>query len=96
VLTTRPGFDVEQIVEVVRREKVALRGLERQDTSDGGRVVLVVKLPPRYRTEQLLDALGRWRACTRSSGSTSQRRPRRSGRSAGSQVRPTRNGPKRP
>ena len=59
VLTTRPGFDVEQIVVVVRREKVALRGLERQDTSDGGRVVLVVKLPPRYRTEQLLDALGR-------------------------------------
>lgn len=38
---------------------MALRGLERQETSDGGRIILVVKLPPRYRTEQLLDALGR-------------------------------------
>ena len=36
-----------------------LRGLERQETSDGGRIILVVKLPPGYRTEQLLDALGR-------------------------------------
>src|SRR5215218_2799220 len=37
-----------------------------------------------------------WTACARSSGSADQRRPRRSGSSAGSQVRPTRNGPKRP
>jgi uncharacterized membrane protein YhiD involved in acid resistance len=59
VLTTSPDFDVERLVEVVRRENVALRGLERQETSDGGRIILVVKLPPRYRTEQLLDALGR-------------------------------------
>jgi putative Mg2+ transporter-C (MgtC) family protein len=59
VLATRPGFDVEQIVEVVRRERVDLRGLERQDADEEGRVVLVVKLPPRYRPEQLLDALGR-------------------------------------
>jgi putative Mg2+ transporter-C (MgtC) family protein len=59
VLATRPGFDVEQIVEVVRHEKVDLRGLERQDADEEGRVVLVVKLPPRYRPEQLLDALGR-------------------------------------
>jgi putative Mg2+ transporter-C (MgtC) family protein len=59
VLATRPGFDVEQIVEVVRRERVDLRGLERQDADEEGRVMLVVKLPPRYRPEQLLDALGR-------------------------------------
>jgi putative Mg2+ transporter-C (MgtC) family protein len=59
VLATRPGFDVEQIVEVVRRENVDLRGLERQDADQEGRVVLVVRLPPRYRPEQLLDALGR-------------------------------------
>jgi putative Mg2+ transporter-C (MgtC) family protein len=59
VLATRPGFDVEQIVEVVRRERVDLRGLERHDADEEGRVVLVVKLPPRYRPEQLLDALGR-------------------------------------
>jgi putative Mg2+ transporter-C (MgtC) family protein len=59
MLTTSPDFDVERLVEVVRRENVALRGLERQETSDGGRIILVVKLPPRYRTEQLLDALGR-------------------------------------
>jgi putative Mg2+ transporter-C (MgtC) family protein len=59
VLATRPGFDVEQIVEVVRREKVDLRGLERQEAGDEGRVMVVVKLPPRYRPEQLLDALGR-------------------------------------
>ena len=59
VLATRPGFDVEQIVEVVRGERVDLRGLERQDADEEGRVVLVVKLPPRYRPEQLLDALGR-------------------------------------
>jgi putative Mg2+ transporter-C (MgtC) family protein len=59
VLATRPGFDVEQIVEVVRRERVDLRDLERQDANEQGRVVLVVRLPPRYRPEQLLDALGR-------------------------------------
>lgn len=59
MLTTSPDFDVKRLVEVVRRETVALRGLERQETSDGGRIILVVKLPPRYRTEQLLDALGR-------------------------------------
>jgi putative Mg2+ transporter-C (MgtC) family protein len=59
VLTTRPGFEVERIAEVARRQKVALRGMERQETDDGDRIVLVVKLPPRYRPERLLDALGR-------------------------------------
>jgi hypothetical protein len=59
VLATRPGFDVERIVEAVRHEQVDLRGVERQEGDGEDRVVLVVKLRPRYRPEQLLDALGR-------------------------------------
>jgi putative Mg2+ transporter-C (MgtC) family protein len=59
VLATRPGFDVERIVETVRDEQVDLRGVERQEGDGEDRVVLVVKLRPRYRPERLLDALGR-------------------------------------
>ena len=59
VLATVPGFDVQRVVELVRGERVDLRGLERQEREDGDRVVLLVKLRPRYRPEQLLDALGR-------------------------------------
>jgi putative Mg2+ transporter-C (MgtC) family protein len=59
VLTTRPGFDVKRIVEAIRDERVELRGLERQEGDGEDRIALVVKLRPRYRTEQLLDALGR-------------------------------------
>jgi putative Mg2+ transporter-C (MgtC) family protein len=59
VLSTRPGFDMELIAEVARREQVAVRGLERQETDSGGRIVLVAKLPPRYRPERLIDALTR-------------------------------------
>jgi putative Mg2+ transporter-C (MgtC) family protein len=58
VIMTHPDFAVERIVEVVRGERADLRGLERQDTDDGGRVVLLVKLRPRYQPEQLLDAIG--------------------------------------
>jgi hypothetical protein len=36
-----------------------VRGLERQETDSGGRIVLVAKLPPRYRPERLIDALTR-------------------------------------
>jgi putative Mg2+ transporter-C (MgtC) family protein len=57
VLSTRPGFDVELIAEVARREQVAVRGLEREETEGGGRIVLVAKLPPSYRPERLIDAL---------------------------------------
>jgi putative Mg2+ transporter-C (MgtC) family protein len=57
VLSTRPGFDVAMIAEVARREGVAIRGLERQETDAGGQIVLAVKLPPRYRPERLVDAL---------------------------------------
>jgi putative Mg2+ transporter-C (MgtC) family protein len=59
VLATRPGFDVERIVEAVKRERVELRGLDREAGKDEDRVVLVVKLRPRYRPDQLLDVLGR-------------------------------------
>ena len=59
VLATRPGFDVERIVEAVRRERADLRGLDRERGDDEDRVVLVVKLRPLYRPEQLLEVLGR-------------------------------------
>jgi putative Mg2+ transporter-C (MgtC) family protein len=59
VLTTRPGYDVQRIVEAVRDERVELRGLDRQESDGEDRIALVVKLRPRYRTEQLLDVLGR-------------------------------------
>ena len=35
-----------------------LRGLERQENDEATQIVLLVKLPPRYRPERLLDALG--------------------------------------
>ena len=57
-IETHPGFDVERVVEVVRREKVDLRGLERQENDEATQIVLLVKLPPGYRPERLLDALG--------------------------------------
>ena len=59
VLTTRPGFDVQRIVETIRDERAEVRGLDRQEGDGEDRVALVVKLRPRYRTEQLLDVLGR-------------------------------------
>ncbi|HEV3496889.1 MAG TPA: MgtC/SapB family protein [Actinomycetes bacterium] len=59
ILATVAGFDTQRLVELVRSERADLRGLERQETGDGDRVVLLVKLRPRYRPEQLLDALGR-------------------------------------
>ena len=59
MLAPRPGFDVERILEAVRRERVELRGLDREAGGDEDRVVLVVKLRPRYRPDQLLDVLGR-------------------------------------
>ena len=56
-LVTVPGFDVRRIVELVEGERVDLRGLEHHEDEDGDRVVLLVKLRPRYRPEQLLGAL---------------------------------------
>jgi putative Mg2+ transporter-C (MgtC) family protein len=46
VLSTRPDMDVKLIAEVARQENVAIRGLERQETEDGNRILLVTKLPP--------------------------------------------------
>jgi putative Mg2+ transporter-C (MgtC) family protein len=57
-IETSPGFDAERVVELARREKVDLRGLNRQDDQDATLIILNVKLPPRYRAERLLDALG--------------------------------------
>ncbi|HEX5881965.1 MAG TPA: MgtC/SapB family protein [Actinomycetota bacterium] len=59
VLATRPGLDVQRIVEALRGERVDLRGLDREMGGNEDRVVLVVKLRPGYRPEQLLDVLGR-------------------------------------
>jgi putative Mg2+ transporter-C (MgtC) family protein len=59
VLTANPGFDVKRIVELLEGERVDLRGLEHHEDEDRDRVVLLVKLRPRYRPEQLLDALRR-------------------------------------
>ena len=59
VLSTSAGFDVELIAELARREQVAIRGLEREDAAGRSRIVLVAKLPPRYRPERLIDALTR-------------------------------------
>jgi putative Mg2+ transporter-C (MgtC) family protein len=52
------GFDAARVVELLRREKVSLRGLDRRDNEDATVITLTVKLPPRYPAERLLDALG--------------------------------------
>ena len=59
IIEAVPGFDMERLAEVGRREKVALRGMERQEDDDATRITLVVKLPPGYRPARLLDALSR-------------------------------------
>jgi len=58
-LLAHTGFDAARVVELVRREKVSLRGLDRRDNEDATVITLSVKLPPRYPAERLLDALGR-------------------------------------
>ena len=57
LLETSPGFDAERVVDLVRDQKVGLRRLERQDYDGATRIQLLVKLPPRYPAERLLDAL---------------------------------------
>ena len=57
MLSTRPGFDLGQVADAARDEGMAVRGLDRQEADDGGRVLLVVKLAPRYRPERPTDAL---------------------------------------
>jgi putative Mg2+ transporter-C (MgtC) family protein len=57
LIEAMPGFDMERLAEVGRREKVALRGMERQEDDDAVRITLLVKLPPGYRPARLLDSL---------------------------------------
>jgi putative Mg2+ transporter-C (MgtC) family protein len=54
-----PGFDMERLAEIGRREKVALRGMQLQEDDDATRITLVVKLPPGYRPARLLNALSK-------------------------------------
>jgi putative Mg2+ transporter-C (MgtC) family protein len=57
-LLTRPGLATAELVDLVRREQVTLRGLERtQEERGGDRVQLVVRLPPGYRPERFLETL---------------------------------------
>jgi hypothetical protein len=46
-------------VDAIRSERVDLRALERREGDEEDQIVLVVKLRPRYRPEQLIDVLGR-------------------------------------
>ena len=59
VLLTHGSFDILRVADLARREGVAERGLELEDSDGGGRVVLVARLPPRYRPERLVEALTR-------------------------------------
>jgi putative Mg2+ transporter-C (MgtC) family protein len=54
-----PGFDMERLAEIGRREKVALRGMELEEDDDATRITMLVKLPPGYRPARLLHALSR-------------------------------------
>jgi hypothetical protein len=92
-----PELRHQRIVEVTRDERVELRGLDRQESDGEDRIALVVKLWPRLPDPSSCSTCSAaWTACARSNGSGDQASPRRSESSGGSQVRPTRNGPKRP
>jgi putative Mg2+ transporter-C (MgtC) family protein len=55
---TAPDFQVEKLTQLLRREGVSVRGLQREvGTDGGGRVLLVAKLPARYRAERLVEAI---------------------------------------
>jgi putative Mg2+ transporter-C (MgtC) family protein len=59
VLSTTTEFDAQRVVDAIRSEQVDLRALERREGDEEDQIVLVVKLRPRYRPEQLIDVLGR-------------------------------------
>jgi putative Mg2+ transporter-C (MgtC) family protein len=59
VLSTTTEFDAQRVVDAIRSERVDLRTLERREGDEEDQIVLVVKLRPRYRPEQLIDVLGR-------------------------------------
>jgi putative Mg2+ transporter-C (MgtC) family protein len=55
---TDPDFQVEKLTELLHREGVSVRGLQREVGTDGsGRVLLVAKLPARYRAAQLVEEI---------------------------------------
>jgi putative Mg2+ transporter-C (MgtC) family protein len=59
VLSTTTEFDAQRVVDAIRSERVDLRALERREGDEEDQIVLVVKLRPLYRPEQLIDVLGR-------------------------------------
>jgi putative Mg2+ transporter-C (MgtC) family protein len=56
-LLTARDFEVEKLVELLHGEGVSVRGMEREVGEEGGRVRLVARLPPRYQTEHLVEAV---------------------------------------
>ena len=58
MLSTTTEFDAQGVVDAIRSERVDLRALERREGDEEDQIVLVVKLRPRYRPEQLIDVLG--------------------------------------
>jgi putative Mg2+ transporter-C (MgtC) family protein len=55
---TAPDFQVEKLTQLLHSEGVSVRGLQREvGTDGGGRVLLVAKLPARYRAEHLVEAI---------------------------------------
>jgi putative Mg2+ transporter-C (MgtC) family protein len=52
-----PTFDVKALLDLLHREKVRVRGMEREVGENAGRVELVAVLPPRYQTEHLIELL---------------------------------------
>jgi putative Mg2+ transporter-C (MgtC) family protein len=56
--TTRPGFRLQEVTALIRRENGQLRGLDHERVDGGGeRVTMVLRLPRGYSTERLLEAL---------------------------------------
>ena len=95
-LSTRPGFDVQRVVDAMRGERATCGALSSSRARTRTGSCWWSSCGPATGPSSCSTSSAAWRACTMWSGSTDQRRPRRSGSSAGSQVRPTRNGPKRP
>jgi putative Mg2+ transporter-C (MgtC) family protein len=56
-LVTGHKFEVQPLLDLFHQEKVGLRGMQRELGPDGGRVLLVAVLPPRYQAEHLIELL---------------------------------------
>jgi putative Mg2+ transporter-C (MgtC) family protein len=56
--TTRPGFRLQEVVALVRRENGQLRGLDHERIDGGGeRVTMILRLRRGYPVERLVEAL---------------------------------------